>query len=115
LKVVRNDAHAKLKTPGLRVDSLASVASDAYGWSRTFMTHSGFRAITTSRALVGDTLWVLFGGKTVYLLRQQNEDYCLISAASLYEKDDDANWVPSNIMYGKLMNQTGVVEEISIK
>ena len=102
---------------GIEIDSLVSVESDAYGWSCIFTTQSGLRAITTSRARVGDTLWVLCGGKTVYLLRQQDEDYCLISAASLYEKDDNVNWVPSNIMYGKLMNQTGdpPPHEISIR
>jgi hypothetical protein len=115
-KFQRNLAHAKVNTRGLRIDSLASVISDEYGWSCTFMTLSGLKVITTSHARVGDILWVLFGGKTVYLLRQQDEDYCLISAASLYEKVDNANWVPSNIMYGKLMNQTGVVvESISIR
>ncbi|PVH70502.1 hypothetical protein DL98DRAFT_504550 [Cadophora sp. DSE1049] len=106
-----NLADAKLKIRGRRIDSLASIISDDYGLSCTFMTLSGLKVITTPNARVGDILWVLFGGKTVYLLRQQDEDYCLISAASLYEEVDNTKWVPSDIMYGKLMNQRGVVDE----
>ncbi|KAL2068269.1 hypothetical protein VTL71DRAFT_16367 [Oculimacula yallundae] len=106
-----NLANAKLKVRGRRIDRLASILSDEYGLSCTFMTLSGLKVLTTSNARVGDTLWILFGGKAVYLLRQQYEDYFLVSAASLYEEVDHAKWVPSNIMYGKLMNQAGVVDE----
>jgi len=102
----QDHASARLNTPGMYVGTLAEMVSDSYSWSFIFMTSSGIKAMTTSAARVGDKLWVLLGGRTVYVLRKQNEeDYCLISAASLYKNTVNGDWVPSNIMYGELVDQ----------
>lgn len=50
-----------------------------------FATENGYIGFASDEVTVGDTVTVLYGGRSLFVLRQEDDDYRFISDAYVYE------------------------------
>lgn len=103
---IRDDkANLILKVQGILVGVLDNIELDPYGNWRRFATKSGYLIYTSYIAQVMDEVWMLLGGRGVYVLhKESHQTYSLASEAMVWEHNGNI-WTPSNIMFGEMIEQ----------
>jgi hypothetical protein len=112
----RDRKHIHLGVTGILADVLTQIQHNAYGEERYFMSQQGRLIITSASAQLLDTVWVLHGADSVFVLREQSTNcYALISTAFILDTTRGDGL--SSIMHDELVDREdrGEVQARSIR